>query len=516
MNSKDHGRVISGRPASWLGGALFLGLLLISLWPSLFNHQPFFFDDTTTYLKGADAGLFKLTGVASAWTPTAETVSPAVNLAPASAAPVDPTNLHKTDFLENQTVLAGRSIYYGLLLYIGNLLGGFWLTVVFQATLYLASIGLTLKHLDVFSWPRWALVGVFLAAVSPVAFYTSYLMPDLFAGLTILAVANLLIFGARLSFAERGFWFFTLLLGVLFHSSHILLAAGMLVLGALLAWLPKLRLSGVGAGMIVAAIVCGFLGEGLFNFAVTKLTGAAPIRPPFIMARLIADGPGYEYLKKNCPDAGFKVCDYLDRLPTPNSDVFLWKHDKIEGVFTPEPIAVKRALSQEQYRFALAVVASDPMSYLRSALQSLGLQLSLFGVPEFNYTSVQMSRYHQQFPPALDASLQKTPAAQGKVPVESMGVVIYVTTMLLLIVYVYSLLTGRYAELGMSTLALSVLIIGGILANAVVCGLLSTPHDRYQARVIWLLPALVIMLELLLYAKKSHIVSSTAAEGSSS
>ncbi len=511
MIAKDHGRVISAHPASWLGGLFFLGLLLISLWPSLFNHQPFFFDDTTTYLKGADAGMFKLTGVASDWTPVTKNVPSALTAVQNASAAAD---LHNTDFLENQTILAGRSIYYGLLLYIGNLLGGFWMTVVFQAALYLASIGLTLRHLDVFSWPRWTLVVLLLAVISPVAFYTSYLMPDLFAGLTILAAANLLIFGSRLSFAERSFWFFTLLLGVLFHSSHILLAAGMLVLGALVAGLPRLRLSGVGAGVIVAAIILGFLGEGLFNFAVTKLTGAAPIRPPFIMARLIADGPGYDYLKKNCPVADFKVCDYLDRLPTPNSDVFLWKHDKIEGVFTPEPIAVKRALSQEQYRFALAVVSSEPLSYLRSALKSLGLQLSLFGVPEFNYTGVQMSRYQKQFPQALKAGLQKTPAAQGTFPVESMGIVIYTTTILLFILYLYSLVTGRYAVLGNSTLALSLLIIGGIVANAVVCGLLSTPHDRYQARVIWLLPALVIMLELLLYTKKFPVAPSSAAEGS--
>ena len=32
--------------------------------------------------------------------------------------------------------------------------------------------------------------------------------------------------------------------------------------------------------------------------------------------------------------------------------------------------------------------------------------------------------------------------------------------------------------------------LGGIVANALVCGILAGPYDRYQLRVIWLLPAL--------------------------
>jgi hypothetical protein len=45
------------------------------------------------------------------------------------------------------------------------------------------------------------------------------------------------------------------------------------------------------------------------------------------------------------------------------------------------------------------------------------------------------------------------------------------------------------------------MVVGGIVANAAVTGILSTPHDRYQARVIWLVPMLVI---LLFFWKKSE------------
>jgi len=38
------------------------------------------------------------------------------------------------------------------------------------------------------------------------------------------------------------------------------------------------------------------------------------------------------------------------------------------------------------------------------------------------------------------------------------------------------------------------LVVLGVLTNALVCGALSTPYDRYQARVVWLLPLLAFMV----------------------
>jgi hypothetical protein len=36
-------------------------------------------------------------------------------------------------------------------------------------------------------------------------------------------------------------------------------------------------------------------------------------------------------------------------------------------------------------------------------------------------------------------------------------------------------------------------IFFGVLGNAIVCGALSAPRDRYQARVIWLVPLVALL-----------------------
>jgi hypothetical protein len=41
---------------------------------------------------------------------------------------------------------------------------------------------------------------------------------------------------------------------------------------------------------------------------------------------------------------------------------------------------------------------------------------------------------------------------------------------------------------------LVVFIVIGVLVNALVCGTLSEPYDRYQARVVWLIPFLAWLI----------------------
>jgi hypothetical protein len=41
-----------------------------------------------------------------------------------------------------------------------------------------------------------------------------------------------------------------------------------------------------------------------------------------------------------------------------------------------------------------------------------------------------------------------------------------------------------------------------LLANAFVCGVLSNPHDRYGARLVWVAPLVVTLLLCRLYARR--------------
>jgi 7,8-dihydro-6-hydroxymethylpterin-pyrophosphokinase len=47
------------------------------------------------------------------------------------------------------------------------------------------------------------------------------------------------------------------------------------------------------------------------------------------------------------------------------------------------------------------------------------------------------------------------------------------------------------------------LILLYTIANAIVCGTLSIPNPRYQTRVFWLIPLVIMMSMLLVWLKKN-------------
>src|SRR5262245_4764527 len=48
--------------------AICAALLVLWLWPAIYNRQPLFSNDTTAYIRGFDAGVVWLSGRTSAWT----------------------------------------------------------------------------------------------------------------------------------------------------------------------------------------------------------------------------------------------------------------------------------------------------------------------------------------------------------------------------------------------------------------------------------------------------------------
>jgi len=466
---------------------------LALLWPAFINGQPFIFDDTTNYVRGADAAAYRLTGIDTAW--THEFVARYGELDTLAA-----RNRTPRATADLPVTLSGRSVYYGALLYLSQAVDGFWLAALFQAVL----TGLAI----LFTWERLArpsgaarryggafLIVALIAALTPAAYFASFAMPDIFAPLGLLALAHLLFFPDRDSRARRLFWFALLLFALLAHSANILLFGGLFVLclaGRLLGRLPIRRGALVA---VVLAIVLGIGGEALFSATVRGLTGAPPVRPPFLMARIIDDGPGYRFLRDTCPGNGFSVCRYLPILPL-NSDAFLWTKAPGRGVFQASPPAERRALAHEETAFVLAVARARPFDLASSALRSTIAQISFMGLSEFNYRHKTELFLHEKLPPAEARRQAGTAAIRDAMPTRAIArITPALTAASLAFLAVAAALACPAIRRSGTTGALggfALLVLAGVLLNDVIAGTMSTPHDRYQARIIWLLPLLAL------------------------
>ncbi|WP_159873374.1 hypothetical protein [Novosphingobium sp. 9U] len=166
---------------------LLLGVLL--LWPAILHGDVFGFNDTVSYLRGADTVWAKLTGHSDAFFAT-----PVSDIAPGATK------------AEPGMVLYGRSLYFGLFLYLGLLAKSFWVPVVLQALAAGAAIVGIVRHFvdpaHERAFARTCLAAFALLALTPLPFFVCFLMPDLVVGLAI-PVAALLLCRWRV---ERLWW----------------------------------------------------------------------------------------------------------------------------------------------------------------------------------------------------------------------------------------------------------------------------------------------------------------------
>ena len=465
--------------------AAIIAVALALLWPAFVNGEPFYMADTPSYLRGADGAVHELTGASSAWSDELQKRfadgAPAVQSAAAPHASAEPA-----------VVLKGRSIYYGALLYAAQWLGNFWAVAILQALLcavaIMSTVATSRRAMGRETTRVFAVgVGVPLAAFTPMAYFASYLLPDVFGGLGLLAVGHLLFFWQQQSRASRLFWFALLALATLFHTANILLVTLLALAGAIGVAL-RLPASKQGLAAIASTVVIGLLGQFAFSWGVEHATGAAPVRPPFLAARIIDDGPGYDYLREHCPEIRLIFCRSVG-FRTRESATLLWSDDPHEGIFQALPPAGQRLAAAQQTAFLMGVAKERPFELIRSSARAFLRQLGYFELESFNYTGSNNVYFRHKLPePFLDHA-RHSRAYQQKMPVTFVewATVASVLASLVLVALTVRAIVRRERKLTPVTAFLLLLVLG-ILINAAICGAFSTPRGRYQMRLIWVLP----------------------------
>lgn len=471
-----------------LAPLMLLGCLALA-WPAFLNGDAFYLADTTAYTRGADAAVYRATGRATEWTDAfiaQQNNHDAVAPPPAASAVIA-----AAPSAQPPVVLAGRSIYYGFLLYLSTLAGSFALAIAVQALCAAASAMLTVRNIRVAigrerTIPNPLVLLPMLALLTPLAYFVCYMVPDIFAGLSVLAVLNQVVLGRDLSRRQHIFWFVLLCAGLLVHSANILIIALLLAVIALAIAVRSMPIAWRRLVLPLLALGIAIGGEALFSINVRNATGAAPVRPPFLTARLIADGPGRAYLANHCEDAKFLLCRWRDRLPE-GSDTFLWDQNPSARGFTAATAAEKRRLVDEEMAFIVAVVRDDPLGVARTTFAAIRSQASKVGLPEFNYGPGGREFLDRKVPPRFKERLVGSLAYRDAMPVQPVA-------LLSLGVFLAAMAFGLFAVRpggrgatweGRAIFALAVVAIGLDIA---VCGALSTPHDRYLMRIIWIVP----------------------------
>ncbi|WP_439596115.1 hypothetical protein [Falsiroseomonas sp.] len=421
-----------------LGGASFL------VWPAWLNGYPLVFIDTVSYLL--------------------HTTAPEV--------PWDKTQA------------------YGPFLHLFHWQRSLWPPVLAQGLIASHLIWLAQGVLRGRPHPAWHLAlcaGLGLLTSAP--WFLATLMPDALTGLVPLSLF-LLAFG-RLTRGQT-LWVGALaVLAVAAHLSHLPLALAMLVLTLLLTWRtgPLLR-----AGLPVALAVVFLCTANALAFG--RFT-PSPHGAAFLLARLQADGPAAALLRDRCPEAGWHLCAFTDRLPM-DSDELLWDGTSPlnrEADGSPRAMGAMRGAAEAQ-QIVAATLRAYPLEVagaaLRNALAQLGktrvgdtlsaehLDLSARRAIAGHFPAEELARFDAgaQMRGALPALAEPWLWPHLPVLLASLPLALWLG---------WRALHARDS----ARLALLAFALGALAANAAAAGALSKPHDRYQARIAWLLPLAV-------------------------
>ena len=420
------------------GGALLL-------WPAFLNGYPLVFVDTASYLHQTTAA------------------GPPVWDKPVVYGPL----LHA---LHWRTALWPAAVAQALLLS--------WLLWLAARTL-LGRIG-TGAHL---------LLVAALCVGTAAPWFASTLMPDALTPALVLAAA-LLGWGEPRPFG-RAVLFSVVVLATAAHLSHLpLLGALLLVLAASRRW------RGLRDG--AAALVVATLLVVATNAAFQGKATVSPYGAVFALARLVADGPAARTVEARCPEAGWHLCRWAGgRLPT-DSDQFLWAPDgpawapRLDGARPGGPIS----LAPEARTILRETVAREPWAVLHAAAANAARQLLMARtgdtlVPDHLAASVAVWLAPPAFPPAENRRFAASLQFRGELPAAAAPFLWTHLPALLLGAAALPLAAWRGGDARLLGFLLCAGV--GVLANAAVTGALSTPHDRYGARLAWLLPLCALL-----------------------
>ncbi len=385
-----------------------------------------------------------------------------------------------------------RSPYYGLFIFFFHWNRFIWAPVFMQA--------LVVSHL------LWIMVGlhrssqkgtyfvllILLLSVSSLPFFVGFIMPDIFTSVMFVVMY---IIGFHRDKLTRALLIYLVALDCVAtaaHISNLTLGSGLFGLFVLLWMLETLSKREVVTRIALVVLPIGLSAAAvlLYNVVIFGSWSLSSGGQSFFMAHMIEYGPARSYLEDACPREGYKICAYLHQLPE-TADELLWesglfnKLGGFTGMAAESRAIVSRTIAERpadvarmvRKNFVAGLFTHEPAAEFRAVYQ----------VPSF--TGLITGKFGQQAAGAyLDSAEMRDTIPHGLIrAVDDVEVPALFCTLALL-----GAVARRRGD--REAYVLAVIMICGVLWDTLLCTAISNVHDRYQARVTWLIPMAVFLL----------------------
>ena len=386
-----------------------------------------------------------------------------------------------------------RAPGYGIFIHWTSLGASAWFTVVCQAILVAAVLYETGKYF-IRGGTRYRVnvmiaISCLLAALTSLPWEVSLLMPDVFAGMVFLTVF-LLVFNDDLRFAERILLAAILAISVSSHMSLLPIAAvfiaALVIAKLVMTRLASHRMRGAfRAKTALAWLLVPVLAAGFWTATLNSKMGLgfhlSVSGNEFLLGRLFGEGLAADFLRDNCPKKPFIACRYLNNLPSTTEQFLFWNpllHD-LDGH------------REEIDEIVRGTLAAYPLRFVESSIMETARQLTRFRTgdeirdfalkaPNSNASVIQ-EVLPRDSPAFSNSRMIRGGLLSLANAVATLDSVVFWLSLAGCLGFAW---TGRYEKLNRFFYS----AIAFLVMNAAICATLAGVYDRYQSRVVWIVP----------------------------
>jgi hypothetical protein len=386
-----------------------------------------------------------------------------------------------------------RPVTYGLFLIPFASSYTLWLVPFAQGFLVAFAVDLTLRSVSIsLSTPGFLALFAGLSTFTSLPFFSGQVMPDIFTSLLILLSFVNLWGSERLSRREQWGAGVLLAFAIASHLSHLPLYAALVVLGLLARMMvertPALR--SLFAPIALRATAPLVVAVGLV-MAPNYLMYGQPVLSRsgdlFYLAHLVGQGLAQRYLDRACLSRHYLLCSERAELRA-DTDWFLWSPSGPRKRYEADSQRVYLTFLREAHAIVYGTLRQEWPTLIRLSLSNATTQLTTIGVhPGEHRFSPTVQRAMERL--GLVESYRASRQVQGTIPDKAASLVQYASVVLgLVLVLGYFRVLRGPAHRELRWLIATVCM--GVVLNAFVLSNLAVVHNRYQSRVVWLIPLL--------------------------
>ena len=401
-----------------------------------------------------------------------------------------------------------RPVVYGLFLRYSSLGVSAWFVIFLQNVI---TAFVVLKVLQLFNFKNKNFAGIyfsillFLVLFTGIGWYSNQLMPDFFTPLVPLII--FVLYKKKKLFNFSGILLLSLLiLSLVSHFSHLLLGS-VLVLGIIAArfFLSSLnQLSFRRILTIAGFVLSSWLVLPSVNYIIERQFILSKGSHVFLMAHLNDTGILKKFLDENYNTPEFadcKLCMYKDSLPGDLAS-FIWGGNILENTGgwadskSEYDKIIRGTLVRPKY-LCLNIYRSLNYGFIQLTKNEIGQGLSAYNEGSAPYGQIQW-RFNDELNNYLNSRQNQWNGVNLKL--ENLNLIhkalIIFSLFFLILLFTSSLSLGIDAKSKFFLL----IVIASIILNSFITAGLNSPCERFQARVIWLLPLALIIIVLKNYS----------------